>query len=230
MRKPVVDYRKFRLSKLNTPEFSHLYLLLGWVGYFFLYMITENLIPVEKCNPIHIALDDMIPFMEIFVIPYTFWYLLIVFSLGYFLLYNIDQFKKLQTYIIITQAVAMAVYIIYPSRQDLRPAMSDLPDNFLANIVRIIYSFDTNTGVFPSLHVGYSLGIASVWLREKTAHWLWKTFVVVAVAIICASICFIKQHSAADFFAALPMCLLAELIVFRKSYFKKRPKKEKSHA
>ena len=42
MRKPVVDYRKFRLSKLKTPEFSHLFLLLGWVGYFFLYLITRE--------------------------------------------------------------------------------------------------------------------------------------------------------------------------------------------
>ena len=31
MRKPTVDYRSFRLSKLNTPEFSHLKLLFGWV-------------------------------------------------------------------------------------------------------------------------------------------------------------------------------------------------------
>ena len=35
MKKPVVDYRQFRLRKLNTPEFSHLKLLLiGWGAYF----------------------------------------------------------------------------------------------------------------------------------------------------------------------------------------------------
>ena len=230
MKKPVVDYRTFRLSKLNTPEFSHLLLLLGWVGYFILYFLTENLIPAEKCHPIHIPLDDMIPFMEIFVIPYVFWYVLIVFSLGYFALYNTQQFRNLQTYIIITQVVAMIVYIVYPSRQDLRPEVFPR-DNFLTDIVRLLYTFDTNTGVFPSLHVGYSLGIASVWLKEKGAHWLWKAFVVIAVALICMSIAFIKQHSAADFFGALPVCLLAELLVFGRShYFKKRPGKEKTHA
>lgn len=229
MRKPVVDYRNFRLSKLKTPEYSHLLLLLGWVGYFLLYLLTENLIPYDACHVIHIPLDDKIPFMEIFVIPYVSWYVLIVFSLGYFALYNVDHFRKLQTYIIFTQAIAMVVYIIYPSYQDLRrPEL--LPDNFLADIVRIIYTFDTPTGVFPSLHVGYSLGIASVWLREKTAHPLWKTIVVIWIALICMSICFIKQHSAADFFAALPMCLVVELIVFRKEYFKKRYKKEADHA
>ena len=86
MRQPVVDYRKFRLSKLNTPEFSHLKLLGGWLVYFALYFLTENLIPAEKCRPVHCWLDDVIPFCEAFIIPYTFWYLLIVISLVYFLL------------------------------------------------------------------------------------------------------------------------------------------------
>ena len=37
---PVVDYRRFRLSKLNEPEFSHLKLLGGWIFYFLMYFIT----------------------------------------------------------------------------------------------------------------------------------------------------------------------------------------------
>ena len=42
MRPPVVDYRNFRLRKLNSQEFSHLKLLFGWVGYFTLYFLTES--------------------------------------------------------------------------------------------------------------------------------------------------------------------------------------------
>lgn len=215
MKKPVVDYRQFRLSKLNTPEFSHLKLLLGWIGYFALYFITENLIPVESCYVVHSPLDDLIPFHEAFLIPYVFWYLLIVISLGYFALYNIDSFKKLQTYIIITQVVAMVIYIAFPNMQDLRPA--EFPrDNFLTKCVEFLYSFDTDTNVCPSLHVAYSIGIASVWLREKDVSVLWKAFVVVAVILICMSTMFIKQHSINDFFAAIPVCILAECIVYGK--------------
>ena len=217
MKKPMVDYRTFRLKKLNTPQFSHLWLLLGWVGYFLLYFLTENLIPAERCYPVHIPLDDWIPFNEWFLIPYVFWYALIVFSLGYFLLYNVDSFKRLQTYIIITQAVAMVSYILFPTRQDLRPEVFPR-DNFLTQCIAFLYSFDTNTGVCPSLHVAYSMGIASVWLKEKGVSLLWKAFVVVAVVLICLSTMFIKQHSAVDFFAALPVCLLAELLVFGKDY------------
>lgn len=224
MKKPMVDYRSFRLSKVTQPQFRHLLLLLGWVGYFLLYLLTENLIPAERCTPVHMWLDDVIPFCEVFVIPYVFWYLLIVISLGYFLLYNVDSFKRLQIFIIVTQVVAMAIYILFPSRQDLRP--TEFPrENFLTQIVAFLYNFDTNTGVCPSLHVAYSIGIASVWVKEKGVCKGWKAFVVASAAVICLSTMFVKQHSAVDFFAALPVCLLAEAVVYGKDYWLPRIRK-----
>lgn len=221
MKKPVVDYRRFRLRKLNDPQFSHLKLLGGWIIYFILYFLTENLIPAEKCTPVHIWLDDVIPFCEWFLIPYVLWYGLIAFSLGYFALYNIDSFKKLSKYIFITQMVAMAIYILFPSRQDLRPEVFPR-ENFLTWCIGLIYSFDTSTGVCPSLHVAYSIGIASVWLREKGVTAIWKVLLVVLVILICLSTMFIKQHSATDFFAALPVCALAEILVFYNPFHKRK--------
>ena len=220
MRKLVVDYRQFRFSKINTPQFSHLLLLLGWVGHFILFFLTENFIPVERCHVIHCSLDDIIPFCEWFLLPYVFWYLFIAGSLFYFLLYDIDSFKKLQTYIIITEIVAMITYILYPNCQNLRPA-TFTRENFLIDCIRFLYKIDTNTGVCPSLHCAFSIGIASVWLRKKDVSKLWKAFVVVIATLICLSTMFIKQHSAVDFFAALPVCLLAEILVF-KVFYKKR--------
>ena len=221
MKKPVVDYRELRLSNINEPRFRHLKLLLGWVGYFILYFLTENLIPPERCTPIHCRLDDLIPFNEYFAVFYCFWYVLLVISLLYFLLYDIQSFSRLQTYIMITQAVAMLCYILFPSRQDLRPEVFPR-DNFFTHVMAFIYSFDTSTGVCPSLHVAYSLGIASVWRKKEDASRLWKAFVIVAVLLICVSICFVKQHSAVDAFAAIPVCILAEYLVFWRSYWKPR--------
>lgn len=214
MKKPVVDYRKFRLSKINTSQFSHLKLLISWIGYFAMYILTENLIPVEKCHVVHCTVDDIIPFCEWFVIPYVFWYGLVAFSLVYFLLYNIDGFKKLQTFIIITQVVAMTIYVLYPNCQNLRPV--EFPrNNALTDCVGFLYSIDTNTGVCPSLHCAYSIAIASVFLKEKTVSRGWKAFIFLAVALICLSTVFIKQHSVVDFLVALPICMLAEIIVFK---------------
>ena len=168
-------------------------------------------------------LDDIIPFNEWFVLFYTFWYVLIVFSLGWFALYNVQHFRDLQTYIIVTQVVAMACYILYPTRQDLRPEVFPR-ENFLTGVVGIIYAADTNTGVCPSLHVAYSLGIASVWAREKSGHWGWRLVGAALAAVICISVAFVKQHSVVDIFAAIPVCLLAEWFAFGKHSPRNRKK------
>lgn len=224
MRKPVVDYRNFRLSNISDPQYAHLKLLLGWVVYFIFYFLTENFIPVSSCHLIHSRLDDLIPFNEFFFIPYCFWYFLIVISLGYFALYNVENFRNLQIYIMITQAVAMAVYILYPSYQDLRPTSFERSNFFTWLAGNVIYVADTPTGVCPSLHVAYSLGIGSCWLKEKSASKLWKAFIVFSVVMISLSTAVVKQHSVIDIAAAMPLGLLAEALVFHR-YWKEKLRK-----
>lgn len=211
MKKKPVDYRGFSLRRLNEPRFSHIKLLGGWIFYFAMYFITENLIPSEKCHPIHCALDDLIPFNEFFAIFYVLWYLLVFGSLAYTLFYDPPKFRKLQTFIIVTQVIAMTCYVLYPSRQDLRPEVFER-NNILTALMSFIYSFDTNTGVCPSLHVGYSIGILSVFLKDPKLGVGWKALLTFVVVMICLSVCFVKQHSALDVLWAIPMCLVAEWV------------------
>ena len=213
-----VDYSGFSLRRLNEPRFSHMKLLAGWLGYFALYFITENLIPYDKCHVVWCRLDDLIPFNEYFAIFYVGWYALVFGALAYTLFFDVENFKKIQIFIMITQAVAMAVYIIWPSRQDLRPDVFPR-NNFLTSLMAFIYSFDTSTGVCPSLHVAYSLGILSTALKDKLLRPVWKVLLTLFVIMICLSVCFVKQHSAVDVFTALPLGLLAEILVFGKSYW-----------
>ncbi len=223
MRKPTVDYSGFRPSKLNDPRFSHLKLLGGWIVYFIMYFLTEQLIPLERCVEVHSFLDDIIPFNEYFLIAYVGWYFLIIWSLLYFMFYNVENFKRLQIFIIVTQVVATIIYIVIPSCQNLRPEVFPR-DNFLTDCVKILYSADTNTGVCPSLHCAYSIGIASVWLKEKESSIYTRIFVVIFCTLVCLSTMFVKQHSAVDFFAAIPVCILAEIIACG-SWWKKKFKK-----
>lgn len=216
----MIDYRGFRLSRLNEPRFRHVKLLGGWIFYFAMYFITENLIPASKCHPIHCFLDDLIPFNEFFVIFYVFWYFLVFGSLLYYFLYDVDKFSKLQTFIIITQVVAMACYVLYPSRQDLRPAVFER-QNALTALMGFIYAFDTSTGVCPSLHVAYSMGILSVGLKDPALPKWVKALLLFVVLMICAAVCFVKQHSAVDVVAALPVCVLAEYLTFHVFFPKK---------
>ena len=226
MKKPVVDYRKFRFSRLNTPQFAHMKpAILGWLFYFSFYFLTENLIPASICHPIHCRLDDLIPFCEYFAVFYVFWYLLVFGSLIVTLLYDVESFSRLSKFIFITQFVAMTIYILYPSRQDLRPEVF-LRDNCLTRLMAFIYSFDTSTGVFPSLHVAYSMGILSVFWKDRSMSRLFKGLLLFVIVMICLAVCFVKQHSAVDVAAALPVCLLAEAVVYGKDYWLPKWKKK----
>lgn len=226
MKRKPVDYRGFSLRRLNEPRFSHLKLLAGWLGYFALYFITENLIPAERCHVVHCALDDRIPFCEYFAVFYVGWYALVFGSLAYTLFFDVPRFRKLQIYIIVTQVVAMACYILWPTRQDLRPETFPRENLFTA-VMAFIYSFDTPTGVSPSLHVAYSMGILSVALRDEHLAPGWKAALIFAVVMICAAVCFVKQHSAVDILTAIPVCLLAEAVTYGRDWWLPRLRKNR---
>ena len=146
------------------------------------------------------------------------WYLLVVGSLAYTLFFDVESFKKLQTFIMITQGLAMLCYIFYPSVQYLRPE-SFPRQNVFTWFLDFLYTFDTPTGVCPSLHVAYSLGILSVTLKDRQLNRGIKAAVAVFVFMVCLSVCFIKQHSSIDVLAALPVCLIAEIALYGKDYW-----------
>ncbi|MBP5152969.1 MAG: phosphatase PAP2 family protein [Lachnospiraceae bacterium] len=212
-RRTLVDYRGLRLTNLTDKKYSHLLLILGWVFYFTMYFITEHLIPVEKCHVIHSRLDDIIPFREEFVLVYVFWYLYVFGTLLFYLLFDRECFRRVQTFIISCQIIGVVTIIVFPSVQNLRPESFD-HHNFFTWILDIIYNFDTPTGVFPSMHVAFSMAVAYTWCRDKYASLGFKIFTVVAAIAIAASTTLVKQHSALDVIAAVPVGLVSALVVW----------------
>ena len=214
MKRQMVDYRGFRLSRINEPQFRHVWLWCTWIVYF----LTENLIPAESCHVMHCFLDDLIPFNEYFLVFYTGWYVLVFGSLLYYFLYDVKRFRELDLYIFVTQMVAMFFYIFFPSRQDLRPETFPR-ENFFTWVMGLIYAFDTSTGVCPSLHVAYSLAIFNVMVKDEHLHKWFKIALGIFAVMVCLSTAFVKQHSTVDIFAAIPVVLLGEAIIYGKSYW-----------
>ena len=224
MKRQKVDYHGFRLSRINEPRFRHLWLLGTWLIYFALYFLTENLIPAERCHVMHCFLDDLVPFNEYFLIFYTGWYLLVFGSVAYYLMYDVKRFRELDLYIFVTQMVAMFFYIVLPSRQDLRPAAFPR-ENFFTWVMGLIYTFDTDTGVCPSLHVAYSWAIFNVMVKDQHLAKWFKVFLGLFAVMVCLSTAFVKQHSFLDIFAAIPVVLLGEILIYGKSYWLPRLQK-----
>ena len=171
----------------------------------------------------HCPADDLIPFNELFVIPYMFWFVFLVGIHLYTLLYDIETFKKLMKYIMITYTFAIICYLIFPTCQQLRPIEFER-DNILTRFMSGFYVFDTNTNVCPSIHVMGSLAVWSASMyteRFKTKGW--QAFYGTTAILICMSTVFLKQHSLLDVLAAIPVCAVAHYVCYAK-----KEKSEKS--
>lgn len=212
---PAVDYRNLRLNNMNTDTYSHLKLLLYWPLYGLLFLFVERFYQVEHYTVMHCALDDLIPFCEWFLIPYLYWFVYLVGMHLYTLLYDVDSFKRMMKYIMLTYTVAIVTYLIWPTCQELRPETFER-DNFLTRFIAGFYQFDTNTNVCPSIHVIGSLAVMEAGLWCKRLSKPCKACFVITAILICLSTAFMKQHSVLDILAALPICILGHFLFFRK--------------
>ena len=205
----LIDYRKFRLSKLGTPEFEHVKLLAFWPVYGLAFLTVERLWIRDSYTPISCALDSAIPFCELFLIPYLFWFVFLTGTLIYTFLCDAESFTRMMKFIIISYTAAIAVYILFPNCQELRPP-EFARDNILTRFIARFYEFDTNTNVCPSIHViGSVAAVCGAWDSKHFSSPGWRASFALSAFLISVSTVFIKQHSVLDLLAAVPLCLIA---------------------
>ncbi len=223
IKKPTVDYRGLRLKNIKSETFKHTLLLLYWPIYGLLFLFVERFYPVQNYITMYCSLDDKIPFCELFVIPYLFWFVYLIGMHLYTLFYDVDSFKKMMKFIIFTYTVTIVIYLLFPTCQELRPQQFER-DNILTRFMTNFYQFDTNTNVCPSIHVIGTLAVLFTAFHCKgLRHIGWRVAFTVSAVLICASTVFLKQHSVLDVLAALPICLIGYFLCF----YPKRKKAQK---
>ncbi len=221
---PVVNYLELRPKNLFSEKFRHLLLLIWWPIYGILFGLTDSDVftEVNEYVPVECALDSIIPFSEIFVFPYMFWFAYLVLMHVYNLFYDIQGFKQLMWFVMITYTVTLVIYWIFPTKQELRPD-TFARDNFLVDFMKDFYAYDTPRNVCPSIHVLGAVAVgAAGWNSTRLRSVWWKIAFVVTTVLICLSTVFLKQHSVVDVIAAIPLCVIAYIICYRKDVF--RPK------
>lgn len=210
----VYDYRGLRLSNVTSPQYRHLLMLLYWPLFGILFWYVEQVHPVDFYYPMYCPLDDWIPFNELFVIPYVFWFAFLLLIHVYTGFFDIPCFKKLMKSIMISYSAALVIFFLFPNCQELRPVEFER-DNFLTRFMADFYQFDTNTNVCPSLHViGSMMVVFAAWntKRFQTKPWV-IAFTVVGVLISISTV-FLKQHSILDVFAAIPVCAVTYFLCY----------------
>ena len=209
---PLREYLSLKPADLKKAEYRHLLLLLYWPAYLLAFLFIERFAGGEY-HVIHCAADDAIPFCEFFVIPYFAWFPFLVWGMVYGLLRDVSLFRRQMHYYMLTFTLAVVIYRIYPSMQQLRPAAFPREGLFVS-LVRFLYWLDTPTNILPSEHViGSAAVIFAAWRSDRLRRHRWT--VLLMGLLISISTVFLKQHSLLDHLAAFPVCLLGWYACFR---------------
>ena len=201
----MIDYRKLRFNNLTSPEFKHLLLLIYWPIYGIVFFFLERGWQREYI-PVECWLDDYIPFCEYFVFPYLLWFIFLFGIHAYTLFADIEAFKKLMYFIILSYTASTLIFIFFPSMQLLRPTEFQR-DNFLVDFMKGFYQFDTNTNVLPSLHVVGSFAVLfASWNCKGLDKGYIRVIMTIQTIFISISTVFLKQHSIIDVIGGLVLC------------------------
>ena len=190
--------------------------------YFPVYLAAFQYIETHSSDKIHIiecALDHKIPFIEYFVIPYFLWFTYIGIGGFYFLFREKESFIKMMYIGMIGMTTFIVVSMLYPNGLDLRPTHF-ARENVFVDLTRYLYSIDTSTNVFPSIHVYNSIGMHAVIShspRLKEHKGIQSLSFVLSVSIVLATM-FLKQHSVFDVVCAMGLFLIAYEVVYGKLF------------
>ena len=144
-------------------------------------------------------LDDLIPLVPPFVVPYVSLEPLIYASLVLFLIFRTRIFQSATAAMVTTWIVSYAFYIFLQSYMD-RPVLVG-NDGFI-QMLREVYAGDNAYNCFPSLHTSLSTILAIHWWRTDKRL---GVPIAIWVALIVASTMLVKQHYVADVIGGLAL-------------------------
>ena len=149
------------MEKLKQLLFKYKHAVI--ILYFPIYMIWFILLEQRdgvKFKNMHCVVDDLIPFCEVFIIPYLLWFVYVALSLIFLFFQTecIDDFYKCTAALVMGMTTSLIIYTFFPNAQDMRPTTFER-ENIFTNIISVVYAADTDTNVCPSIHVYNSVAI-----------------------------------------------------------------------
>lgn len=155
-------------------------------------------------------LDDLIPVVTPFVIPYVSLEPFIYASLILFLLFRTRFFQSAALSLISAFWISFVFYFFLQSVM-VRPLLPG--QDLLTQMIRDVYIGDNPFNDFPSLHTSLSTILALHWRRLDARV---GTLVTIWVALIVLSTVFIKQHYVPDLVAGLLLAFGVSWLFLRK--------------
>ena len=166
---------------------------------------------------IHTDLDDKIPFLEIFVIPYFGWFFYCAFFFFYFIFkHDIEDFFKNAAFFFSGMTLFLIISSLWPNIQYMRPEVMPR-DNIFTRMILHLYATDTPTNLWPSIHVYNAIGthLAIANSERLGSKKYIRTGSFIFCILIILSTMFIKQHSIIDVLGGILFAIIAHLVVYK---------------
>lgn len=196
--------------KHAVPLILYAILYISWFSH-----LEQNV--TKHYHIIHMAIDDKIPFCEVFILPYFLWFAYVSATVIYCFFHDKDNYYRACTFLFTGMTIFLIVSTIYPNGHHLRPLVMPR-DNIFSQMVAALYRIDTPTNLFPSIHVYNSLGAHFAVLScERLSS---RRSIRIGSGILCVSIIlstmFLKQHSFFDVLTAFGLAALMYALVYRR--------------
>lgn len=216
-----------KIVKENWRLWYGLYVFIYFPWFFWL----EKKITITSPG-IHIlntSLDEAIPFIEWFIIPYTLWALYVVATVVVFYFKANDiEYRHLAISLISGMSIALFICMIFPNGLTLRP--DSVSDSILGQMVAKLYTSDTSTNVFPSIHVLNSLIVTYAIVKSELVadkkYFFIKAGSIILCILICLSTIFLKQHCLYDVIGGILLFWLLTNLIYNVDYAKIKSKIE----
>ncbi len=203
--------------KALVKEHKLLFLQAYWLIYLPWFAYLEHTV-TSHFHVIHMELDDRIPFLSIFAIPYFLWFAYIAFAFIYTYFNDRQEYLRSCIYLFTGMTIFLFISTVYPNGHYMRYGVS-LGSGVLDSLVRWLWQTDTATNLFPSIHVFNSIGahIALTRCESLRDNRVAKNSSFVLMCSIILATVFIKQHSVFDVITALFMALVLYPLAYGKA-------------
>jgi len=205
------------MKKLNLSRFKALLPLATYLVFYLIVFCILDFSDNRDINYFSSAIDKYIPFNEYFIIPYLLWFPYMFYFVLKLYFKDRDSYYEASAMLQIGMTIFLIISVIYPNGLRIRPNLF-IENNIFVSLCKLVYTIDSPTNVFPSIHVYNSLVMILVYKDSNSSKKEIKFVKFMGILIILSTL-FVKQHSIYDVIGAFVMAYV--LLPFARSRYRK---------
>lgn len=211
---------KWLLEKYNVKTIKP-YLWIFSIGISSICYFFINNYQNPKLHSLYTDIDDLIPFVSVFIIPYMMYMPNLIISLIIMCYCDEERYFISLLTLNIVNCICLIIYLIF---QTYVPRPIIIHDDLLCNFVKFIYSRDNPYNCFPSIHVAATFSALKGINKLKNMPTKYKIGFNIVGWLIITSTQFVKQHVIIDLLAGLVLVeavyKIIEYLFYNKNYLK----------